>query len=119
MWDALVELVRATIFAGAHMVGGSLGASIVIVSTLVRLAMLPLALRTARHARVQQAKLAELQPQLERLKQRYKADPQRLISETQALYSKHGIRMMTGGSFASAAIQLPLLGALFAGLKCV
>lgn len=117
MWDALVELVRATIFAGAHLVGGSLGTSIVIVSTLVRLAILPLALRSARHARVQQAKLAELQPQLERLKQRYKADPQRLLSETQILYRKHGIRLMTGSSLASAAIQIPLLGALFAAVR--
>jgi YidC/Oxa1 family membrane protein insertase len=117
MWDTLVELVRATIFAGSQVLGGSLGTSIVVISTLVRLAVLPLVLRAARHARVQQAKLAELRPQLERLRTRYKTDPRRMIAETQALYRKHDIRLMSASSFASAAIQIPLLGALFAGVR--
>jgi YidC/Oxa1 family membrane protein insertase len=117
MWDTLVELVRATIFAGSQVLGGSLGTSIVVISTLVRLALLPLVLRAARHARLQQAKLAELRPQLERLKTRYKSDPRRMIAETQALYRKHDIRLMSASSLASAAIQIPLLGALFAAAR--
>lgn len=117
MWDALVELVRATIFAGSHLLGASLGTSIIVISTLVRLAVLPLVLRSVRHARIQQAKLQELRPRLERLKQRYKSDPQRFVAETQILYRKHGIRLMTGSSLASMAIQIPLLGALFSAVR--
>lgn len=117
MWASLVDLVRATIFAGAHLLGGSLGASVIVVSTLVRLALLPLLLRSARHARIQQAKLAELRPLLERLRRRYQSDPRRLAVETQALYREHGVRLMTGSSVASAAIQLPLLGALFSAVR--
>src|SRR5262245_42224886 len=89
MWASLVDLVRATIFAGSHLLGGSLGASIIVVSTVVRLAVLPLLLRSARHARIQQTKVAELQPQVERLRKRYQADPRRLFTETQALYRQH------------------------------
>lgn len=117
MWTSLVDLVRATIFGGSHLLGGSLGASVIVVSTVVRLALLPLLLRSARHARVQQLKLAELKPQLERLRKRYQSDPRRLVAETQALYRQYGIRLMSGSSLASAAIQLPLLGALFSAVR--
>jgi YidC/Oxa1 family membrane protein insertase len=117
VWTSLVDLVRATIFGGSHLLGGSLGASVIVVSTVVRLALLPLLLRSARHARAQQLKLAELKPQLERLRKRYQSDPRRLVAETQALYKQHGIRLMSGSSLASAAIQLPLLGALFSAVR--
>src|SRR5439155_15166044 len=113
MWSSLVELVRATIFTGSHLLGGSLGASILVVSTLVRLALLPLTLRSARYARAQQARLARLKPQLERLQKRYQSDPRRLWAETQALYRKHEVRPIDGTSLASFAIQLPLLGGLY------
>jgi len=117
MWASMVELVRATIFAGAHLFGGSLGASVVLVSALVRLALLPLALRSARFARAQQAKLAALQPQLERLQKRYANDPKRLWTETQALHRANGIQMFTAGSLVSQFIQLPLIGALFSAVR--
>src|SRR5437868_1218616 len=113
MWAGLVELVRATIFAGTHLVGGSLGAAVILVSAVVRLALLPLVLRAARHARMQQRKLEELRPQLELLKERFKSDPRRLASETLALYRAHDVRALGGASLASALIQFPLLGALF------
>ena len=116
MWDALVDIVRATIFAGTHVLGGSLGTSIVVISTLVRLALLPLTLRAARQARAQQARLAELQPQLERLKKRFAKDPAQLIAETRAFYKKHDIKL-SGTSVASLLVQLPLLGALFSAVR--
>lgn len=117
MWASLVELVRATIFASAHFLGGSLGASIVLVSALVRLALLPLILRSARYARAQQVKLEEIKPQLERLQKRFKEDPQQLWTETQALHRAHGIKLVSGSSLASMAIQLPLIGALFTAVR--
>jgi YidC/Oxa1 family membrane protein insertase len=117
MWASLVELVRASIFTGAHLLGGSIGASVVLVSTLVRLALMPLVLRAARHARAQQAILAGLAPQLEAIKKKYRADPPRLFEETQALYRKHGVRLLTLESIASVAVQLPLLGALFSAVR--
>ncbi len=117
MWTSLVELVRATIFAGSHLLGGSLGLSVIVVSALVRLALLPLVLRGARYARTQQERIHKLRPQLERLNKRYEKEPLRLLEETQALYRKNGIRSITPGSFASAAIQIPLLGALFSAVR--
>jgi YidC/Oxa1 family membrane protein insertase len=116
MWSALVELVRATIFVAAHLVGGSLGAAVVLVSAGVRLALLPLTLRAARQARAQQEKINALRPQLERLNVRYAQHPWKLYTETQALYRRNGIQSF-GGAGVSTLIQLPLLGALFAAVR--
>ena len=78
MWGSFVELLRAAIFGAAHVCGGSLGSGVLLVSAVVRLALLPLTLRLARRAREQQAKLATLKPQLDALQRRY-ADAIRAI----------------------------------------
>ena len=100
MWTMLVDLLRATIFTTSHLVGGSLGAAVIVVSALVRLALLPLMLRGARRARLDQAKLHLLEPQLARLKRRYASDPRRLMAETQAVYRANGIRVLSASSLA-------------------
>jgi YidC/Oxa1 family membrane protein insertase len=117
VWTGLVELVRASIFVAAHLVGGSLGAAVVLVSAGVRLALLPLTLRAARHARAQQLEIAALRPQIERLETRYKSDKVRLLIETRALYQKHGIQPTGRAGFISALVQMPLLGALFSAVR--
>ena len=117
MWSILVELVRATIFVTAHWVGGSLGAAVILVSAGVRLALLPLALRAARQARAQQARIDALRPEVERLQRRYAKNPWKLTTETQALYRKHGIEPLGRAGLVSALIQLPLLGALFSAVR--
>jgi YidC/Oxa1 family membrane protein insertase len=117
MWNAFVDLIRATIFAGSHLFNGSLGASIFFVSAVVRLALLPLMLKNARLAQAQQARRAALKPQLDRLTARYKSDPVRLMKESQALQAAHGIQFVNRDSLISAAIQLPLLSGLFAAVR--
>jgi len=117
MWAGFVELLRAAIFGAAHVCGGSLGGGILLVSAGVRLALLPLTLRLARRARDQQAKLATLLPELEALQRRYANDPLRVMRETRALQSKHGIRPLTPSGLVGMAIQLPVLGGLFAAVR--
>src|SRR2546430_9016452 len=84
------DLSRAAIFAAAHVFAGSLGAGIVAVSLGVRLALLPLTIRLARRALAQQAILARLQPELQRLQARYGNDPAARWRRTQALYRREG-----------------------------
>src|SRR5205085_1221290 len=50
-WSLLVDPTRALLFALAHLTGGSLGAAILLLSALVRLALLPLGVRLALQAR--------------------------------------------------------------------
>jgi YidC/Oxa1 family membrane protein insertase len=117
MWAGFVELLRAAIFAAAHVCGGSLGGGILLVSAGVRLALLPLTLRLARRARDQQAKLAALVPEMEALQRRYANDPGRLIRETRALHAKHGIKLLTPSGLVGMAIQFPVLGGLFTAVR--
>ncbi len=117
MWAGFVELLRAVIFAAAHVCGGSLGGGVLLVSAGVRLALLPLTLRLARRARDQQAKLAALLPEMEALQRRYANDPRRLMRETRALHAKHGIKMLTPSGLVGLAIQVPVLGGLFAAVR--
>lgn len=117
MWAGFVELLRAGIFAAAHVCGGSLGGGILLVSAGVRLALLPLTLRLARNARAQQAKLATLKPEIEALQRRLANDPGRLFRETRALHAKHGIRLLTPSGLLGMAIQFPVLGGLFAAVR--
>lgn len=117
MWDSFVELLRAVIFSVAHVCGGSLGGGILLVSAGLRLALLPLTLKMARRARVQQARIAALGPQIEALRRRYANDAGALMRETQALYAANDITLMTPSAFAGMAIQLPLLSGLFAAVR--
>lgn len=117
MWSAFVELIRMTIFTAAHVCGGSLGAGILAVSVAMRLALLPVTLRLARQARVQQARIAALRPQIERLQRRNANDPARLMRETQALYAANGIRLLTPAGLVGFLVQLPLLSGLFAAVR--
>lgn len=117
MWDGFVELIRMTILAVAHVCGGSLGGGVIAVSVAMRLALLPVTLRLARQAREQQARLAALKPEVERLQRRHAHDPARLMRETRALYAAKGIRLLSPGGVVGLLVQLPLLSGLFAAAR--
>src|SRR5512146_932907 len=117
MWAALVDLIRVAIFAAAHVCGGSLGAAIVAVSIVVRVALLPLTLRLARQAREQQARIAALKPKVDALQRRHAGDPARLAREVRALHAANGIRLFTPRGLVGFLVQAPLLGGLFAAVR--
>ncbi len=117
MWAGFVELIRMVIFAAAHVCGGSLGAAIVAVSIVVRVALLPVTLRLARQAREQQRRIAALEPKVDALQRRHADDQARLAREMQALYAANGVRLFTPGGLVGFLVQAPLLGGLFAAVR--
>ncbi len=116
-WDALVELLRQTLFLLAHHMDGSLGAAIVVVSAAARLIIMPLTVRAALAARAQQARIAALAPELERLRARHGKDAGQLALATGELYRKHGISPMPKGTLLTFAVQLPLGAALYTAIR--
>jgi YidC/Oxa1 family membrane protein insertase len=112
-WVAVVDALRALLFAVAHLTGGSVGGSILVVSTIIRIALLPVTIRMARRAREHQDALDRLQPQLERLRRRYANDEKRMLEETLALRRQHGVGVLPRGTFAAMLIQAPVYGALY------
>ena len=111
------DLFRAAIFAAAHVFAGSLGAGIVAVSLGVRLALLPLTIRLARRALAQQAILARLQPELQRLQARYGNDPAARWRRTQALYRREGLRLFDPVAVLGGLVQLPVLAGVYAAVR--
>ena len=114
---ALVDLVRAAIFAAAHLLGGSIGAGVLAVSITLRVALLPLTLRLARRAGTQRRILASIKPELAQLSQRYRTDPEELWRRTLALYRRAGYRPLDPAALLGGLAQVPVLGAVYGALR--
>src|SRR6476620_1954681 len=81
-------------------VGASWGLSIILLTVVVRAALLPLAVKQFRSMQA----LQRIAPELKKLQERYKNDKQRLQQETMKFYSEHKVN-----PFASC---LPLVAQL-------
>lgn len=117
MLDFVVDSVRAAVFVAAQLFGGSIGAGIVAVSLAIRLGLLPLTLRLARRAAVQQALLARLRPELSRLRDRYRERPDELWRRTQALYRQSGYRPFDPQALLGGLLQAPVLAAVYGAVR--
>jgi YidC/Oxa1 family membrane protein insertase len=91
----------------AHLFGGSYGWSLIVVTILIRLVILPLMVKQTRSAKAMQA----LQPEIKKLKEKYSSKDQKtqqkLQQETMALFQKHGVNPMAG--CFPLVIQMPIL----------
>lgn len=91
----------------AHFLGGSYGLSIIVVTILIRLVILPLMIKQTRSTKAMQA----LQPQMAELKKKYSSKDQKtqqlLQQETMALFQQHGVNPMAG--CFPLIIQMPIL----------
>lgn len=108
IWLAFVDLIRSLLLSLAHTAGGSVGSAIFALSVVVRVIMLPLAIKVALRARESSERLRALEPELKRLRERHQKNPQRLWAETRALHRQHNIQAMPGIAVLSMAVQAPL-----------
>lgn len=116
-WSLVVDLVRAVVFSTAHLFGNSLGSGILAVSVAVRVALLPLTLRAARRMLAHQARVAELAPELDRLKRLHSADNARLAEETMSLYRQRDVPLAPRGAFGALLVQAPIGAALYQAIS--
>lgn len=117
LWDQVVEILRESIFAYAQACNGNLGAGILAVTFLVRLALLPLGFRIARAAAEQQRAIARLQPALDALRKTHKSDSKRLAEETNRLLAREGVSPFSPGGCIGALAQIPIFLALYSGVR--
>ena len=120
VWSEFVDVIYATLVCVSTALGGSMGLAIAVVSLVARVALLPLTLRLAYRALEVQAAVEKIEPQLARVREKYKRDQRRMVEETARLYQANGIKLVDGGSLVGTAIQAPiflgLLGAIRRGL---
>ncbi|WP_458411502.1 YidC family membrane integrase SpoIIIJ [Schinkia sp. CFF1] len=91
----------------AKLLGNSYGLSIIVVTLIIRLAILPLMIKQTQNSKAMQA----IQPELKALQQKYASkDPntqQKLQQETMALFQSHGVNPLAG--CFPLVIQMPIL----------
>ncbi|MEG6614605.1 YidC/Oxa1 family membrane protein insertase [Pseudoclostridium thermosuccinogenes] len=83
------------------------GLAIIIFTIIVRLLMLPLTVKQYRS----NAKLQEIQPQLQEIQKRYKNDKEKLNAEMMKLYQENNVN--PAGGCLPLLIQMPILFALW------
>ncbi|PLR78308.1 OxaA precursor [Bacillus sp. V3-13] len=91
----------------AEFAGGSYGMSIILVTLIIRLVILPLMIKQTRSSKAMQA----LQPELQKLREKYSSKDQKtqqkLQQETMALFQAHGVNPLAG--CFPLLIQMPIL----------
>ncbi|MEV2881389.1 membrane protein insertase YidC [Paenibacillus larvae] len=92
-------------FAGVF--GNSYGISILILTIIIRFIVLPLTLKQYRSSK----RMQEIQPEIKKLQQKYKDNPQKQQEETMKLFQQHGVNPLAG--CLPLLIQMPILIALY------
>lgn len=90
---------------------GSFGLSIILLTILIKIVLLPFTLKQDKSMR----EMKKLQPKIDELKKRYEGDPQTLNQKTMELYKEHKVN--PAGGCLPLLIQLPILWALFGVLR--
>jgi YidC/Oxa1 family membrane protein insertase len=117
LWTNFVDLIHAILVGLAMVFGGNMALAIGVLSLGFRLALLPLTLRMAYRSLQIQAALRKVEPELSRIRKRYKDDPQRMWEETTRVHRREGINILSGGSLLGILIQAPLFIGLFSAIR--
>lgn len=96
---------------GVYSIMHDYSVAIIVVTVLMRLAMLPLDLRQKKSMR----KMQMIQPMITSLKKRYSNNPQQLQKKTQELYRKEGVKPLAG--CLPMLITLPIFFAFFGAMR--
>lgn len=87
--------------------GISYGLAIILFTAIIRIILLPLNIKQTRS----QVAMSEMQPEMKKLQEKYKNDPQKQQQELMKLYKEKGVNPMSG--CLPLLVQLPILWALF------
>ena len=104
--QALVDFVVHVLNA-IYGVVGNYGIAIIIVTILMRIIVFPLTLKQEKSMK----KMRELQPELEKIKEKYKDDPKEYQQKTAELYRESGVNPL--GGCLPLLIQMPIFVALY------
>ena len=104
--QALVDFVVHVLNA-IYGVVGNYGIALIIVTFLMRIIVFPLTLKQEKSMK----KMRDLQPELEKIKEKYKDNPQELQRRTAEIYKENGVNPL--GGCLPLLIQMPIFVALY------
>src|SRR6266498_6006420 len=107
IFQPLIDIADSVLKFFHNDVGLSWGLSIVFLTIVTRLVILPLSLKQIRSMRALQAH----QPEIKKIQQKYKDDPQRMQREMMAFYQENKINPFA--SCVPLILQLPVFMSLF------
>jgi YidC/Oxa1 family membrane protein insertase len=108
IWELIIQQpLTNVLIVISHVFGGNFGVSIIILTIVVNLLLLPLTLSQIRTSK----KMMELQPKLAELQKKYSKDRQKLSQEQMKLYKESGVK--SAGCAFTMLIQMPVWIALY------
>ena len=121
MWDTMIQGFVLALIWLYKVLGSSewsLALSIAVMTIAVRVLTIPLTLPSQRAMKKNSAKMQALQPELDKLKKKFRSEPQKLQQAQLQLYQEHGINplsSMTG--CLPMFIQLPIIWAFYQSIS--
>jgi YidC/Oxa1 family membrane protein insertase len=105
LWRAIIykPIYNGLIYLTSVIPGHNLGLAIIILTLIIRTILL---LPSQKAIRSQQ-KMQEIQPRLDKIKEKYKGDQQKIAMETMAIWKESGVKPM--GSCLPLLLQFPFL----------
>lgn len=101
------DIIHNFISAGISNPNISYGLAIILFTAIIRVFLLPLTIKQIKS----QAIMQKLQPEMKKLQDKYKNDPQRAQQEISKLYKEHNANPLSG--CLPLLIQMPILFAMF------
>lgn len=95
----------------AEWFGGSYGLAILLLTIIVRTAILPLMIKQYKNTKAMQA----LQPEMKKIREKYKEDPRKQQEEMMKLYQTHQVNPLAG--CMPLLIQMPIFIALYTSIN--
>lgn len=111
MWLFCVPLLWLMNFFGTRLPGQNYGVAIILLTVLVKIVFYPLTHKSMTSMKRMQG----LQPQVNALRAKHKADPQRFQREQMELFRKHKVNPM--GGCLPMVVQVPIFYALYLTLQ--
>ena len=106
--DAVVFLLEKIADAVGHLgVPGKFGIAIIIITILMRIVVFPLTLKQEKSMK----KMRELQPEMDKIKEKYKDNPQEYQKRVSEIYKENNVNPL--GGCLPLLIQLPVFVATF------
>ena len=113
-WIGFLAKIALKFLKALNSVFHNYGISIIAITVILRVLFLPLTLKSMRSMKETQAKMMEVKPKIDALKEKYKNDKTKQNAELMKLYSSHGVNPLSslGGCFP-LLLQLPVFIALY------
>ncbi|HEY8516665.1 MAG TPA: membrane protein insertase YidC [Candidatus Binatia bacterium] len=106
-WFGPISLFLLSILNFSHRFTGNYGFDIIILTVLVKLAFWPLTQKSFQSMREMQ----KLQPEMQKLREKYKNDPKQMNTEIMELYKRHKVNPL--GGCLPMLIQIPVFFGLY------